>query len=88
MEQLGRAALHPIDTVTNALKAGQGLSDKAVFSIANAITREFGGKEVPPTEEAKMIDAVGERLKQEYGTAGKLKKAAVENPADVLLTVM
>lgn len=35
-----------------------------------------------------MIDAIGEQLKRDYGTAGKLKKAVVENPADVLLTVM
>lgn len=35
-----------------------------------------------------MIDAIGEALKTQYGTAGKLKKAAVENPADVLLTLM
>lgn len=88
VEELGRAALNPIDTVSGLVKTGKGLSDKAVFSVANAIARQFGGKDVPPTEEAKMIDAIGDKIKQDYGTAGKFKKAVVENPADVLLTVM
>jgi hypothetical protein len=88
VQELATAALNPIDTLTATLKTGQGLSDKAVYGIGNAIVRNFGGKDVSPTEEARMIDAIGEALKTQYGTAGKLKKAAVENPADVLLTVM
>lgn len=31
VEQVGKAILNPIDTIAGALKAGQGLSDKAVF---------------------------------------------------------
>lgn len=50
--------------------------------------RNIGGTEVSETENAQMVNAIGSELKDKYGTAGKLKKAMVENPADVLLTVM
>lgn len=82
------AVRHPIDTTTGLLKVWQWLSDKAVFWIANSISSALGGKEVWPTQDAQMVDAIWKNIVDNYGTAGKFKKAIVENPADTLLTLM
>ncbi len=82
------AVTSPVQTVTWILKTGQWLSDKAVFGIANSISSALGGKTVWPTEDAQMVDAIYTDIKDKYGTAGKFKKAIVENPADTLLTLM
>lgn len=82
------AVRHPINTTTGIIKVWQWLSDKAVYSIANSISSALGGKEVPPTQNAQMIDALWTHIKETYWTAWKFKKAIVENPADTLLTLM
>ena len=82
------AVTNPIDTVTWILKTGQGISDKAVYSIANSISSALGGKTVWPTEDAQMVNAMYDNIKEQYWTAWKFKKAIVENPADTLLTLM
>ena len=82
------AVRHPVDTVTWIVKVWQGISDKAVFAIANSISSALGGKEVWPTQDAQMVDAIASNIKEKYWTAGKFKKAIVENPADTLLTLM
>jgi len=64
------------------------LSDKAVYATLNGIARQFGSKDVPPTQEAEMIDQMATGIKEKYGTLGKFKKAMVENPADTLITFM
>lgn len=64
------------------------MSDKAVYATLNGIARQFGSKDVSPTQEAEMIDQMATGIKEKYGTLGKFKKAMVENPADTLITFM
>lgn len=82
------AVTSPIETVKWMLKTWQGISDKAVFSIANSISSALGWSTVWPTENAQMVDEMYSYLKDTYWTAGKFKKAIVENPVDTLLTLM
>lgn len=78
----------PIETTKWIIKTWKWLSDTAVYWIANWIMRAVWSKEVAPTDEMKMIDTVASNIKENYWTAGKFKKAIVENPADTLLTIM
>lgn len=82
------AVTSPVQTITWIANVWQWLADKAVYWIWNSIVSAFGWKEVPPTEQAQMIDAIAWNIKENYGTAWKFKKAIVENPADTLLTLM
>ena len=82
------AVRHPINTLSSMYNVWQGISDKAVFSIANSISSALWGKTVWPTENAKLVGAIWTELVNKYWTAGKFKKAVVENPADTLLTLM
>jgi hypothetical protein len=59
---IGDAVLHPIDTGKGLFDIAQGLSDKLVFGIGNAIL----GTEVPPTEKEQLVNGIGEHLKNEY----------------------
>lgn len=79
---------NPIDTASGIIKTVWGVSDKAVFSLANNISSYFGWPTAWPTENAQMVDAIAKNLKDQYWTVGKFKKAIVENPADTLLTLM
>jgi len=82
------AIRHPINTLSSMYTVWQGISDKAVYSIANSISSAIWWKTVWPTEEAQIVDIIWKDIIDKYWTAWKFKKAVVENPVDTLLTLM
>lgn len=76
---VGKAIIHPFDTVKTLKDIGVGLESKVTG---------WAGQDQDPAQKAKdeaLVDALGESYKQKYGTIDGFKQALAKDPASVLM---